>query len=93
MRAVCGGSGSADGRVLQRKANGVALSIDAGELDSMSDEQLRRRYDAEARGSAGVPGAHGEDFSDMVAKEMAGRQKKQKLADSRRGGSSKEFKF
>jgi splicing factor 3B subunit 2 len=55
---------------------------------------LRRKYDAHARGNAGVPGAgsRGEDFSDMVAKEMA--KKKQKMdrdRDGRKGG--KEFKF
>jgi splicing factor 3B subunit 2 len=70
------------------------LSIDASELENMSDEQLRRRYESASKGSAGVPGAHGqEDFSDMVAKEMAGRSKKQKVTDNKKSGSSKEFKF
>jgi len=81
-------------RGTKRKANGVDLSIDAAELENMSDEQLRRRYESASRGSAGVPGAHGqEDFSDMVAKEMSGRAKKQKMTDSKKSGSSKEFKF
>ena len=79
---------------MQRKANGVDVSIDASELENMSEEQLRRRYEAAPKGSAGVPGAHGqEDFSDMVAKEMAGRQKKQKMLDNKKSNSSKEFKF
>lgn len=79
---------------LQRKANGVDLSIDASEVENISEDQLRRRFEAASKGSAGVPGAHGqEDFSDMVAKEMAGRQKKQKMFDSKKSGLSKEFKF
>ena len=71
------------------------ISLDAGELEGLSEEELRRKYDAHARGNAGVPGAgsRGEDFSDMVAKEMA--KKKQKMDRDRekdkKGG--KEFKF
>jgi splicing factor 3B subunit 2 len=72
----------------------VHVSLDAGELEGLSEEELRRKYDAHSRGNAGVPGAgsRGEDFSDMVAKEMA--KKKQKMdrdRDGRKGG--KEFKF
>ena len=73
----------------QRKADGVDMSIDAGELENMSEEELRRRYDAQSRGSAGVPGGR-EDFSDMVASEMA--KKKQKM-ERRREAKEKEFKF
>jgi len=81
-------------RGTKRKANGVDVSIDPAELENMSEDQLRRRHEAASRGSAGVPGANGqEDFSDMVAKEMSSRQKKQKMVDSKKGGSSKEFKF
>lgn len=77
----------------QRKANGVDVSIDASELEGLSEEELRRKYDAHARGSAGVPGANKEDFSDMVAKEMANRKKQrmEREKDSKKGG--KEFKF
>jgi len=79
---------------VQRKGNGIEVSIDATELENMSDDQLRRRYEAATKGSAGVPGSTGgEDFSDMIAKEMATRQKKQKMQENKRGGSSKEFKF
>lgn len=78
--------------ISKRKGNGVDVSIDASELESMTDEQLRRRYEAGAKGSAGVPGGQ-EDFSDMIAKEMASRQKKQKMMESKKGGSNKEFKF
>jgi len=77
-----------------KRKNGVDVSLDAGELEGLSEEELRRKYEAHARGNAGVPGAgsRGEDFSDMVAKEMA--KKKQKMdreRDGRKGG--KEFKF
>ncbi|KAI5124559.1 hypothetical protein M0805_003081 [Coniferiporia weirii] len=79
-----------DERGTKRKANGVDVSLDASELEGMSESELRRRYDAQSRGSAGVPGAaNREDFSDMVAKEMA--KKKQKMdRDTKKG---KEFKF
>lgn len=76
-------------RGTKRKANGVDVSIDAGELDNMTEEELRRKYDAQSRGSAGVPGGR-EDFSDMVASEMA--KKKQKM-ERRREAKEKEFKF
>ncbi|EJD05879.1 DUF382-domain-containing protein [Fomitiporia mediterranea MF3/22] len=79
-----------DERGTKRKANGVDVSLDASELEGMSEEELRRRYDANAKGNAGVPGAaNREDFSDMVAKEMA--KKKQKM--DRDAKKSKEFKF
>lgn len=77
----------------QRKANGVDVSIDAAELEGLSEEELRRKYDSYSRGNAGVPGANKEDFSDMVAKEMATRKKQrmERDKDSKKGG--KEFKF
>ena len=68
--------------------------MDAGELEGLSEEELRRKYDSYSRGNAGVPGAgsRGEDLSDMVAKEMA--KKKQKMDREREGKKSgKEFKF
>lgn len=69
------------------------VSIDAADLEGLSEEELRRKYDAHARGNAGVPGSgRSEDFSDMVAKEMA--KKKQKMDRERDGKKSgKEFKF
>lgn len=85
---------SADVMSSQRKAGGVDLSLDASEIEGLSPEELKRRYEAHARGSAGVPGAgNKEDFSDMVAKEMA--KKKQKMDRDRdgRGKGGKEFKF
>jgi hypothetical protein len=77
----------------QRKANGVDVSIDAGDLEGMTTEDLRKKYDAQARGNAGVPGASNkEDFSDLIAKESA--KKKQKMErDSKKGGKDKGYKF
>ncbi len=78
-------------RGTKRKAGGVDVSIDAGDLENMSEAELKRKYDAHSRGNAGVPGAGREDFSDMVAKEMA--KKKQKMDRERDGKKGKEFKF
>ncbi|KAF5378343.1 hypothetical protein D9615_008709 [Tricholomella constricta] len=81
-----------DERGTKRKANGIDVSIDASELEGLSEEELRRKYDSYSRGSAGVPGANKEDFSDMVAKEMAKKkQKMERERDTKKGG--KEFKF
>lgn len=77
-------------RGTKRKANGVDISIDAGEMEGMTEDELRRRYDQHSRGSAGVAGSK-EDFSDMVAKEMA--KKKQKMDRERDSKKGKEFKF
>ncbi|KAF9473856.1 DUF382-domain-containing protein [Pholiota conissans] len=82
-----------DERGTKRKA-GVDVSLDAAELEGLSEEELRRKYESHARGNAGVPGAgsRGEDFSDMVAKEMA--KKKQKMdRDREKDKKGKEFKF
>lgn len=80
-----------DYSTLQRKVNGVDVSIDASELEGMSEEGLRRKYDSHSRGNAGVPGAaNREDFSDMIAKENA--KKKQKM-ERDAGKKGKEFKF
>ncbi|KAH9833057.1 uncharacterized protein C8Q71DRAFT_776295 [Rhodofomes roseus] len=75
-----------------KRRNGVDVSIDAAELEGMSEEELRRKYDQHSRGSAGVPGAHGrEDFSDMIGKEMSKR--KQKAESDRERRREKEYKF
>ncbi|KAH8106909.1 hypothetical protein BXZ70DRAFT_915574 [Cristinia sonorae] len=96
VSAVSGGGAAipvlGDERGTKRKANGVDISIDASELEGLSEDELRRRYDQHARGNAGVPGANGrEDFSDMIAKEMA--KKKQKMERERDNRKEKEFKF
>ncbi|KAG8953746.1 hypothetical protein FRC04_001951 [Tulasnella sp. 424] len=82
-------------RGTKRKTNGVEISLDASELEGLSDTELRARYDAVSRGSAGVPGgASREDFSDMIAKEMRERdRKRQRLSESRSKGKEKDFKF
>lgn len=79
--------------VAQRKANGVDVSIDSADLENLTPEQLRAKYDAASKGSAGVPGgASREDFSDMVAQEMG--KKKQKMEKDRASkGKEKEYKF
>ena len=74
----------------QRRGSGVDVSIDAAELEGMSTEDLRRKYDQHSRGSAGVPGSK-EDFSDMIAKETASR--KQKADRDRERRKEKDFKF
>jgi splicing factor 3B subunit 2 len=70
----------------------VDISIDASELEGMSEEELRRKYDSHSRGNAGVPGSR-EDFSDMVAQETVKRQKMEKERQQRRSAKDKEFKF
>ncbi|CAK5267597.1 unnamed protein product [Mycena citricolor] len=79
-------------RSSKRKNNGVEVSIDASELEGISADELRRKYDAHSRGSAGVPGSK-DDFSDFVAKEAASRAKKQKAQERDRDSKKKEFKF
>lgn len=65
------------------------MSLDASELEGMSEDELRRKYDAHAKSNAGVPGSK-EDFSDMVAKEMA--RNKQKIEREKERKKDK-FKF
>ncbi|KAI0780481.1 DUF382-domain-containing protein [Trametes elegans] len=93
VSAVSGGGAIpvlGDERNSRRGRNGVDVSIDAAELEGMSTEDLRRKYDQHSRGSAGVPGSK-EDFSDMIAKEMA--SKKQKAERDRERRKEKDFKF
>lgn len=68
------------------------VSIDASELENLSEDQLRRKYDASSRGNAGVASS-GEDMSDIVAAESAKRRKMEADRAARKGGSSREFKF
>ncbi|KAI9574157.1 hypothetical protein HD554DRAFT_2044895 [Boletus coccyginus] len=95
VAAIAGASGApipvlGDERGTKRKANGVEVSLDATELEGLSEEELRRKYEQHSRGSAGVAGSK-EDFSDMVAKEMA--KKKQKMDKEREMRKGKEFRF
>lgn len=67
------------------------VSIDASELENMTEEGLRRKFDAQNRkGSANVPGG-GEDFSELVAKESAKRRKMDADRAAKKGG--RDFKF
>ncbi|KAI0362601.1 DUF382-domain-containing protein [Trametes cingulata] len=94
VSAVTGGGAIpvlGDERGNKRKSNGVDVSIDASELDGMSTEDLRRKYEQHSRGNAGVPGSRTEDFSDMIGKEMAKR--KQKADSDRERRKEKDFKF
>jgi len=65
------------------------VSLDASELEGMNEDELRRKYDAHSKNNAGVPGSK-EDFSDMVAKEMA--RNKQKIEREKERKKDK-FKF
>ncbi|KAI6043321.1 hypothetical protein EDC04DRAFT_2957623 [Pisolithus marmoratus] len=93
VAAVTGGQAAipvlGEDRGTKRK-NGVDVSLDASELEGMSTEDLKRKYEHHARGSAGVPGSK-EDFSDMVAKEMA--KKKQKMDREKETRKGEKFKF
>ncbi len=69
------------------------VSIDsAEELEGLTETQLRAKYDAGSRGHAGVPGAgNREDYSDMIAKEMAKKHRIEKEKVAR--WKEKEYKF
>lgn len=71
------------------------MSLDASELEGLSEDDLRKRYDAANRGSAGVPGSgRSEDFSDLVAKESVKRkQKMERDREKDRDRKKDSFKF
>lgn len=75
-----------------KRKGGVDVSIDASELEGMSEEQKRRYFEAASQASSGagvhVPGAK-EDFSDMVAENTKKRQKQ----EAKRRDKEKDFKF
>lgn len=68
----------------------MEVSLDASELEGLSTEDLRRKYEQHSKGSAGVPGSK-EDLSDMVAKEMA--KKKQKMEREKETRKGEKYKF
>ncbi|KAK1236489.1 hypothetical protein PQX77_000266 [Marasmius sp. AFHP31] len=80
-----------DERGTKRK-NGVDVSIDAEQLEGMSEEELKRKYDAHSRSTVNVPGSK-EDFSDLVAKESANRKRQKMERERERDKKTKEFKF
>jgi splicing factor 3B subunit 2 len=69
----------------------VDVTIDASELENLTEQQLRRKYEASNRGSAGVQ-SRGEDMSEIVAAESAKRRKMEADRAARKGGA-REFKF
>jgi len=66
--------------------------IDSSELENLSEEQLRAKYNAASRGAgAKVPGSqNNEDYSDMIAKETAARKKQR---TEKQKSKEKEYKF
>ncbi|TFK19161.1 DUF382-domain-containing protein [Coprinopsis marcescibilis] len=85
-----------DERQQSKRKGGVDVALDASELEGLSEEELRRKYESANRGSAGVPGGGraGEDFSDMMAKESVKRRaKEEKARDRERDRKGRDFKF
>jgi len=75
-------------RGTKRKASGVDVSLDASELEGLSEAELRTRYEAGRQQGVGTK----ESFADYVAEES---KKRQKTAEAKRGdrGSKRDFKF
>ena len=40
------------------------MSLDAGELEGLSEEDLRRKYEVHIRGTVGAPGAGSKGYGD-----------------------------
>jgi len=76
-----------------KRKGGVDVSIDASELEGMSEDQLKRHYAEASRSGTGngvhVPGGR-EDFSDMVAENAKKQRQKQ---DNKKREKEKDFKF
>lgn len=73
-----GGGGGAKAPVLgqedrgtKRKAGGVDIALDAADLEGLTENELRQRYEAAGNQRGGTH----EDFSDFAAKEVAKRRK------------------
>ncbi|GAA6010511.1 hypothetical protein JCM11491_006974 [Sporobolomyces phaffii] len=94
-----GGAGGASGagskapvlgqeeRGTKRKAGGVDIALDAADLEGLTENELRQRYEAAGNQRGGTH----EDFSDFAAKEVA---KRRKMAESKKKDKEKEkFKF
>jgi len=72
---------------------GVDLSIDAAELEGLSESELKARFDAARQSSGGGAAGQGgrEDLSDYVAEEAA---KRRKMAETKSARKQKDnFKF
>ncbi|KAI5474913.1 splicing factor 3B subunit 2 [Pseudohyphozyma bogoriensis] len=77
-------------RGTKRKAGGVDVSLDANELEGLSESELRAKFE-EAGRSARAGNQH-EDLSAEVREEMAKRRKKE---EAKKGGKKEKetFKF
>ena len=82
-------------RRAEQQAGRVDVSLDAAELEGLSDAELKQRYEAAQRqktASSGGAGQGGrEDMSDVVAEEMAKRRKMEQQRQQKR--SKDNFKF
>ncbi|PLW14710.1 hypothetical protein PCANC_21139 [Puccinia coronata f. sp. avenae] len=84
-------------RGTKRKANGVDVALDPSELEGLSEEQLRQRYEESRQRSGG--GAVGnqqggrEDLSDLVAQESAKRKGASNAKTRDREREKEKFKF
>lgn len=97
-RGGAGGAGGAGGgskapvlgqeeRGTKRKAGGVDIALDAADLEGLTENELRQRFEAAGNQRGGTH----EDFSDFAAKEVA---KRRKMAESKKKDKEKEkFKF
>lgn len=81
----------------KRKATGVDVALDPSELEGLTEEQLRQRYEeSRQRASGGVGNQQGgrEDLSDIVAQESAKRKIREGPNKSNQRDREKEkFKF
>lgn len=71
----------ADVEVQRKSTSGVEIALDPAELEGMTEQELRQRYDAQrnraAQSGGGAAGQSGrEDFSDFVADEVAKRRER-----------------
>ncbi|GAA5852131.1 hypothetical protein JCM8547_000169 [Rhodosporidiobolus lusitaniae] len=74
-------------RGTKRKAGGVDVALDAGDLEGLSEADLRARYEQANRQGRGTH----EDLSDVAAEEVA---KRRKMAENKKKGQEREkFKF
>lgn len=65
-------------RGTKRKAGGVDIALDAADLEGLTENELRQRYEAAGNQRGGTH----EDFSDFAAKEVAKRRKMGKSSSS-----------
>lgn len=85
-------------RGTKRKANGVEVALDPSELEGLSEDQLRQRYEESkqrANGS-GIGNQQGgrEDLSDLVAQESAKRKgRADGSVNKNRDREKEKFKF